>query len=328
MQKKIRALVFLIPFFAAIFSPFACAQTNPAEDRAALFNYDPKAPLDIQETAVENKGGVTLHTISYASPKAGRVPAYLVVPAGRGPFPAIIFMHWGQGNRSAFLAEALLYGRAGAISLLIDAPFERPEPWYRALGFDINNPDNDSAVYIQSIVELRRAIDLLAARPDVDQKRIGYIGLSFGGHIGGVLASVDKRIKTYILMGGPASATDMLRKEDFAGLVQFRKSVPKEKFEGYLQRLAPLDAIHYIGRAAPSPVFFQFARQDKFISERQAQSYVEAASSPKEVKWYDVGHEFNDVDSLVDRADWLRKEIGINSVRSILLEKLNAKDKR
>ena len=327
MRLKISVLGFLMSFFAA-FAPLACAQTKPAEDPSALFSYDAKAPLDIQETAVENKGGVALHSITYASPKAGRVTAYLVVPAGRGPFPAIIFMHWGQGNRSAFLAEALLYGRAGAISLLIDAPFERPEPWYRALGFDINNPDNDRAVYIQSILDLRRAIDLLAARPDVDGKRIGYIGLSFGGHIGGVLASVDRRIKTYILMGGPASATEMLRKEDFAGLVQFRKSAPKEKFEAYLQRLAPLDAVHYIGRAAPSSVLFQFARQDKFISERQASRYVEAASSPKEVKWYDVGHEFNDLDSLVDRADWLHKEIGISPVRAILLEKLNPKDRR
>ena len=94
------------------------------------------------------------------------------------------------------------------------------------------------------------------------------------------------------------------------------------------RRLAPLDAVHYIGRAAPSSVLFQFARQDKFISERQASRYVEAASSPKEVKWYDVGHEFNDLDSLVDRADWLHKEIGISPVRAILLEKLNPKGRR
>lgn len=327
MRLKIRALGFLILFFAATASLPAYAQTKPAEDRAALFGYDPKAPLDIQESAVENRGGVTLHSISYASPKTGRVTAYLVVPATRGPFPAIIFMHWGQGNRTAFLAEALLYGRAGAISLLIDAPFERPEPWYRALGLDINNPENDRAVYIQTIVDLRRGIDLLLARPDVDRSRIGYIGLSFGGHIGGVLASLDKRIKTYILMGGPASATDMLRTQDIPGLVQFRKSVPKEKFESYLERLAPLDAIHYIGEAAPSSIFFQFARQDKFISERQASRYAGAASNPAEVKWYDVGHEFNDFDSLVDRADWLHKQIGINPVRPILLEKLNAKGK-
>ena len=327
MQLMIRALGFLTLFFAATPTLLAYAQTKPVEDRASLFSYDPKAPLDIQESAVENRGAVKLHSISYASPKAGRVTAYLVVPVAKGPFPAVIFMHWGQGNRTAFLAEALLYGRAGAVSLLIDAPFERPEPWYRRLGYDINNPENDSAVYIQSIVDLRRGIDLLLARSDVDRERIGYIGLSFGGHIGGVLASVDKRIKTYILMGGPASATDMLRTEDFPGLVQFRKTVPKEKFESYLRQLAPLDAIHYIGQAAPSSILFQFARQDKFISEQQASRYAGAASSPMEVKWYDVGHEFNDFDSLVDRADWMHKQIGINPVRPILLEKLNAKDK-
>jgi hypothetical protein len=47
------------------------------------FDYDSKAPLDVQEAGVEQRGDVAIHDISYASPKGGRVPAYLVVPKGR-----------------------------------------------------------------------------------------------------------------------------------------------------------------------------------------------------------------------------------------------------
>lgn len=45
------------------------------------------------------------------SPLGGRVPAYLVVPAGRGPFAATLFGHWMMKgspfcNRRGFLEEA------------------------------------------------------------------------------------------------------------------------------------------------------------------------------------------------------------------------------
>lgn len=59
--------------------------------------------------------------------KGGRVPAYLVVPEGKGQFAAVEFVHWGQGDRTEFLNEAFLYAKGGAISLLIDAPFNRPD---------------------------------------------------------------------------------------------------------------------------------------------------------------------------------------------------------
>src|SRR6202521_2450177 len=59
-----------------------------AEDADLLrhFDYDQKAPLDVQEAGVEQRGDVTIHDISYASPKGGRVPSYLVVPQGQGTF--------------------------------------------------------------------------------------------------------------------------------------------------------------------------------------------------------------------------------------------------
>jgi hypothetical protein len=34
--------------------------------------------------------------ISYDSPKIGRVPGYIVVPPGEGPFVAILYMHWDR----------------------------------------------------------------------------------------------------------------------------------------------------------------------------------------------------------------------------------------
>jgi len=71
-----------------------------------LFDYDPKQPLDVQDTVIAQFSGGTLHDITYASPRGGRVGAYLVVPEGRGPFAAILFGHWGNGTRAEFIPEA------------------------------------------------------------------------------------------------------------------------------------------------------------------------------------------------------------------------------
>ena len=50
------------------------------------FDYDAKAPLELKVLGTEKRGEATVYDITYASPKGGVVPAYLVVPAtGKGP---------------------------------------------------------------------------------------------------------------------------------------------------------------------------------------------------------------------------------------------------
>src|SRR5262249_38760609 len=142
---------------------------------AGQFDYDTKKLLDVKEKLLYRKGGAAVYDVTYASPKGGRVTAYLVVPEAKGPHAGLVFGHWGPGNRTEFLPEATLYARAGAVSLLIDYPWRRPAPWRKALkGFD--DPESDYRAFVQAVVDLRRGFDLLAARPDVDARRLAYVG--------------------------------------------------------------------------------------------------------------------------------------------------------
>lgn len=95
------------------------------------FDYDQRTPLGIKEIGVERRGNVRVHDITYASPKGGVVPSYLVVPEGKGPFAAVIWGHWCWGsspmrNRKQFLDEAVALASAGSVSLLTDHPIARP----------------------------------------------------------------------------------------------------------------------------------------------------------------------------------------------------------
>ncbi|HWZ44220.1 MAG TPA: hypothetical protein VNW97_12140 [Candidatus Saccharimonadales bacterium] len=283
-----------------------------------MFDYEQNAPLDLQEKSVVDRQGIHVHDISYASPKGGHVSAYLVVPAGKGPFAGIVFLHSGQWDRHEFLAEAQLLARAGAVSVLLDAPPMRSREFQK-------KQEDRLQSYIQLVVDCRRAVDLLeqlpssaittAAQPGeantsqrlVDPKRIAYVGHSLGATWGGALSVSERRFKALILMAGFSQFS-----------VSTRAEIPPaqlEKAEPFLKAAAPLDADRLLPHAAPAALFFQFAEFDQYITHEDAQRSIDAASEPKTVKWYEGGHEFGDPRALPDRAEFLRQQIGIGPAR-------------
>jgi cephalosporin-C deacetylase-like acetyl esterase len=305
-----------ISFLAFMSCQVAFGQVAQSPDPVKLFAYDNTLPLDVQEKSVVVRDGVRVRDITYASPKGGRVPAFVVEPIAQRHYAGVVFLPWTQGNRSSFLPEGILLAQAGAVSVMIDPPSVRPEPWRARGGFDI--PEIEQEGHIQAVVDVRRAVDLLVARPDVDPARLAYVGHSYGASLGGAVALSETRFKTLILMAGFPSWTETFRALDTV------KSVPKDKLDKWLEFIAPLDALNYIGRAAPASLFFQYARQDESVGEQAAKEYFNAASSPKTLNWYDSGHEFNDISALRDRAEWLRKQVGIQDLRPILRKKIEA----
>lgn len=306
-------MALLILVFAAL-----AARAADLDRLSRQFDYDSKAPLDIQQTLLTEGRGLKVYDITYASPKGGRVPAYLVAPDGKGPFAGIVFANWGPGTRTEFLPEAKLYAKAGAVSVLVEYPWNRPAAWWRPLG-DFRQPERDRDTEIQAAIDLRRAFDLLLARPDVDPKRVAYVGHSFGAQFGAILSAIDKRMQATVLVGGvPDQNAIYLENEDNAGLVELRKKTPREVMDKYLQTVDSLSAVRYIPYAAPVPLLFQFARYEQYFNEAAMQRFLAAASQPKTVRWYETGHDLNDLQTLVDRGAFLENHIGIKPLGPLL----------
>ena len=305
-----RYLISLLALFLAV---ALAAQTaaKPAADVLAavhLFDYDQKQPLGIHDKIIEEFTDGTLHDITYTSPKGGPVGAYLVVPKAKGPFAAVLFGHWGNGTRAEFIPEAKIYARAGAVSLIPDYPWDRPQPWHKTPDH-FDKPEIDREIEIQAVVDLRRGIDLLLARPDIDSKRLAYVGHSYGAQWGSILSAVDKRMKTSILMAGVAEMADILLRSDDPGMVDFRKTQPAGQLEKYSQVTGDIDAIHFVGRASPIPLLLQFESYEQYFDKISMEHYVSAASDPNKVLYYDTGHDLNDPQALEERYDWLVKFI-------------------
>src|SRR5207248_394273 len=238
-----------------------------------LFDYDAKAPLDIHDKIIEEFDGGSLHDMADVSPKGGPVAAYLVVPKGKGPFAAVLFGHWGNGTRTEFIPEAKLYARAGAVSLLPDYPWDRPQPWHKTPNH-YDKPELDREIEIQAVLELRRGIDLLFARPEVDPKRLAYIGHSYGAQWGSILSAVDRRMKTSVLMAGVAENGDIFLRGNHPSIIELRKSRPSGQLERYAHVTADIDAIHFVGHAAPIPLLLQFGNFEEYFDKTSMEHYA------------------------------------------------------
>ena len=280
------------------------------------FDYDRKAPLDIEEIGVEHRGAVTIHDISYASPKGGRVPAYLVVPEGKRPFAAVIWGHWYmQGsaflNRKEFLDEAVALAPAGVVSLLPDGPIARP-------GYKEDNSDlNEKAITdrVQAIVDMRRGADLLLARSDVDRRRLAYVGHSYNAETGAFLSGIDRRFKAFVLMAGTMSDEVTLKAKE---IQDYRQKVGPEKFDAFIAKYSWLDQGKYVSHAAPSVVFLQYASREQFLTPERDKEYAAVVSEPKRYKLYDAPHALN-AEARRDRIAFLVEQLQLRPVSDAVI---------
>jgi hypothetical protein len=100
-RGKMRIILLLFLLMAAMCEA-ALAQNPSINELRRLFDYNQNAPLDVKEVGVIIRSGVRIHDITYASPKSGRVTAYLVEPTVRGSFAGVVFGHGATAHERSF----------------------------------------------------------------------------------------------------------------------------------------------------------------------------------------------------------------------------------
>jgi cephalosporin-C deacetylase-like acetyl esterase len=282
------------------------------------FDYDAKAPLEMKVLGMEKRDEATVYDITYASPKGGVVPAYLVVPAKeKGPFAAVVWGHWywtnsDMRNRKQFLDEAVALAPAGVVSLLNDGPVARPG--YVADNDLLSEKRNEEKV--QQVIDMRRGVDLLLTRKDVDPKRIAFVGHSYNATIGATLSGVDRRFKAFVLMAGSISDEVNLRTGAYE---QFRRQVGPEKFDAFMASHKYLDEGNFVAHAAPATVFLQYATQEPFLTPERAREYEKVVSQPKRFKLYEAPHALN-ADARRDRIAFLAEQLKLKPLPAKVID--------
>ena len=255
------------------------------------FSYDAGQPLRFVDRGRVNHGyPIAVHDISYTSGK-DRIDGLLVIPPRRGRLPAVVYLHGTPGDRTTFLLEATWIAAHGAIGLTITAPSSvTPTPkglkGLAALRWEVQLQARD-------VTAIRRAVDLLQHRKDVDPSRIGFVGWSGGARTGAIVAGVEPRLRAVVLMSGGATPVST-----------YTSKVPKTLRPAFAKALDSIDPLHYVHAATAAGLFLQDGQQDQVVPRAALLQMVHAAPRGTKVRWYVAGHALN-ATALREQIAWL-----------------------
>lgn len=269
------------------------AVTMPME-RGGI-RYDASAPLNAVVTPKfdeKNPPPLALtYAVQYKGGAGATVPALFTVPtAAKGKIPCVIVEH-GLGGRKeeVYLLSAALAKR-GYAGLFIDIAGhgERPKINGKAVA-DFDLPEIRTMVG-QTVADLRRGVDFLATRPEVDPDRIGYLGASLGGIIGGVFIGDEPRIRTAVLWAAGGNWGKLVTKTEhqFAKRMQ---SSQKPLTEAEIARaMSDVDPISTIAKFAPRPILFINGDKDMIVPTICTDELCAMAKEPKKRVTLPGGH--------------------------------------
>jgi dienelactone hydrolase len=142
--------------------------------------------------------------------KPTRVFAYLGHPAsGKGPFPAMVLVHGGGGK--AFREWAEHWAKHGYVALAMDTagcgpngplPDGGPDQSDTTKFRDFTDDEARDVWTYQAVSAVIRGASLLSALPEVDHRRIGITGISWGGYLTCIVAGLDGRLKAAVPVYG------------------------------------------------------------------------------------------------------------------------------
>lgn len=251
----------------------------------------------------------------FVSPDGGRVPAMMWDPVRPGPRPTVILAHGMPGTRMSLSPLAEAYAAAGARVISISAPWSRPDsPIREPVLFTLPLfSESDRIELIQYVRDLRRTVDVALSLPDAEPSEIAFVGHSYGGSAGGILAGVEPRIAAFALASTPGGLHQRFPADWAAGDATGGVEKPLGSAE-WKRTLQDIDARCFLALAAGDRVLLQYGRQDRLVPEEVAAT-VEAAAPPgTTVLEYDTDHALGP-DAWVDQAHWLAERIEIDVSR-------------
>jgi len=299
LATRPRRSVFLLAGLLAAAAGCGGSGTHRPAPRPAAnpFSYDARQPLHFADRGRVNHGyPIAVRDVSYTSGR-DRIAALLVLPPRRGRLPAVVYLHGAGGDRTEFLVRAVWLAARGAVTLTITAP-SAVTPAPRGLA-----PVADLRWQVQlqarDVVAVRRAIDLLRRRRDVDPNRIGFVGWSAGARTGAILAGVEPRLGAVVLVSGGANP-----------ISSYTAQAPPSLRSAVARYLGSADPLRYIRGARPSRLFLQDGRRDRIVPRRALVALAHAAPRGSRIRWYDAGHALNAA-ATRDQLAWLARVLGI-----------------
>jgi eukaryotic-like serine/threonine-protein kinase len=217
------------------------------------------------------------------------IVAYLFLPKNASPpYQTVVYF----SHSSSTVLRSFEKAEMGYLGFIVKAGRALLLPMYkgtyeRRLVPPPSGPNALRDLVIQQMKDLRRSVDYLQTRRDVDRDRLAYFGVSMGAREGSIALAVEKRFKAAVLWSGGFAATS---------------------------KLPEIDEINYAPRVT-TPVLMLNGRDDFTFPIDSAQVPMFNLLGPPEPDkrrvLYDGGHVFPFARIQKDTLDWLDRYLGV-----------------
>ena len=170
---------------------------------ARLYDYDP-LPLDSRVEEVDDtheswRREKVSFTAAYGNE---RIPAYVYLPKeSRPPYQTVVFFPGShaqliKSSKNPWMRLLDFYVKSGraVIYPVYKGTYERR--------VTVTGPNSTRELVVQTVKDVRRVVDYIESRRDLDSSRVLYYGLSWGLTIGPVNLAVERRFKAAVLFAG------------------------------------------------------------------------------------------------------------------------------
>lgn len=251
----------------AVVAGCGCVGTARAQPSAVPARATGRVPYRAQPVTFQNRAaGITL---------AGT----LTVPAGRGPFPAVVLIA-GSGphdrNETIFGHKPFLvladYLTRRNIAVLR----------YDKRGVGGSGGTEATATTVDFAADAQAAFDYLRALPQIDARRVGLIGHSEGGVIASMLAARDRHVAFIVLLAGPGVRGDRLLTAQVQAILA-AAGVPRQRVQRRVEQERDLLSIVEQQAAGDAAEQAQLRQQ---LSRMAPPARVEAAIRRLDTPWF------------------------------------------
>lgn len=230
------------------------------------------------------------------------IPALLVRPVTPGPHPGAILQHGYGASKSDVLPLAHSLAAWGFVVLL-------PDAWGHGERFPAEGPNwmteisVDYFVHVvrETVDDLREAVSILAARPEVRADTLMIGGFSMGAVTALVAGFEDARIRGVVSMAG-APLPDLMH------VTIFNARPPSDASR---QWAAAHDVVKLLPHFAPKPLLISHGRNDDMVPFAGALRLYEAAkplyaAHPGRLALMEYGHTHTVSEAQVhDAVTWI-----------------------
>jgi dienelactone hydrolase len=279
------------------------------------------APFDYTIKLLSRRDGYRVYQIKFPSPvkstlqQNNTVPAEYYVPDGVPPDrsaavsaassghdaraprrPAVICMHILDGNDALTDLLCSVLALRGVPAIMFRLPYYGERGLADGPMILTRDPELFTSAVEQAGEDVRRTIDLLAARPEIDPEHIGITGISLGGIIAATAAGGEPRINraSLILAGGDLMSIIRHARET-RPLSEMIESLSPDERAQVEKRIAAVDPLRFAAalrdKARQGKITMVNAAEDEVIPRASTEKLAAAMELGDRVVWLDgLGH--------------------------------------